>query len=39
MTHTLQQLIAQSPDLDVFSADAIKAVYSLNSEEIKSRMP
>ena len=29
MTHIFQQLRVQNPDFDVFSADAIKAFYSL----------
>ena len=32
MTHSFQQTLAQNPDFDVFSADAIKAFYNLNRD-------
>ena len=32
MIHIIQQITVQNPDFDVFSADAIKALYSLNRD-------
>ena len=41
--HMLQQVIIQSPDCDVFSADAVKAFYNLNRDlamkKLKSECP
>ena len=43
MIHMFQQVIIQSPDCDVFSADAIKAFYNLNRDlamkKLKSECP
>ena len=43
MIHMFQQVIIQSPDCDVFSADAVKAFYNLNRDlamkKLKSECP
>ena len=32
MIHVMQHVLEQSPDFDVFSADAVKAFYNLNRD-------
>tara|TARA_A100001015_G_C14815684_1_gene642612 strand:- start:567 stop:881 length:315 start_codon:yes stop_codon:yes gene_type:complete len=34
MIHVMQHMMEQSPDFDVFSADAVKAFYNLNSNRV-----
>ena len=38
MIHMFQQIITQNPDFNVFSADAIKAFYSLNRDLAMKRL-
>ena len=38
MIHVMQHVLEQSPDFDVFSADAVKAFHNLSRDQVYGKV-